>query len=750
MVAIIIPIFTFQGCKVNLKKCSIVAGKVACLPLLLAPAVSFAAQDDAYEDTMVVTASGIEQTIKNAPASVSVITAEELQSNVAKSATDLADILSQAAGVSKAIGNDVGSGIQIRGMPAAYTLLLVDGKRVGSSNGIKTTQQNYFDDINWIPIESIERIEIVRGPMSSLYGSDAMGGVVNIITKKNVKEWNGSLTMGTEIPQESKHGETNTYTAVLGGPLGNGFSVKMNGSWSKRAADESNAADFDKNGNAINGLRWGRGREGKKRTNFGADLAWQMNDNHRMTIGFMRGKEEGLEGTVSENGRKYSVPLRGISELERKNYSFDYQGLLNFGTVKFAAYQNKYENFSEGIPVISNNAISGERSGMLWSKDTVVEGDINIPFDLLLPHSLTLGAQWKKEELDNPSSMGAEPRSGTLGQTYGKVKSQGLFLEDQISLLDDLTLTLGLRYDDTDYGEATTPRAYLVYQPTDSWTFKGGYSEGFKVPTIRQASLSFVETSRGTSCQPFDGYLGKSTPERENIVDCFTRGNANLKPEKSQNWEIGGLYDNSGWQVGLTFFDSRFKDKIATSALGYLYGQTGNDPDDIFWLQRTNLDTARTQGIEATLNIPLIQERQGPWLNKLTLRNNFTRMTKAEDSSGNNLTTSSKFTSYSSLDWDINEKATASLNAQYYGRMLGGCDVVGRNTGTARICNPYMIWGLNGQYKATKNVRLNAGIDNLFDKNPTKTTSSGGYSSTTGNNYFVPGRTFFGSVTVSF
>ncbi len=79
-------------------------------------------------------------------------------------------------------------GVSIRGLDSSYTLILVDGKRVNSRNAV--FRHNDFD-LNWIPVDSIERIEVVRGPMSSLYGSDALGGVVNIITKKNRSEMVG-------------------------------------------------------------------------------------------------------------------------------------------------------------------------------------------------------------------------------------------------------------------------------------------------------------------------------------------------------------------------------------------------------------------------------------------------------------------------------------------------------------------------------------------------------------------------------
>lgn len=681
---------------------------------------------DEFEDVMVVTASGTQQSIKDAPASVTVITAEELQKDIGKSATDLADVLEQVAGISKAINTDVSSGIQIRGMPGAYTLLLVDGKRVSSSNGIKSTQQNYFDDINWVPIESIERIEIVRGPMSALYGSDAMGGVVNIITKKNKDKWSGSMSIGTRQPEGSKRGDTTTYTGTIGGPLGNGFSIRLNGSWDKRNADKSDTSS----------LRWGSGREGKKRYNYGAALDWDINDNHKLSVEATRGQEEGIKGSSASSTE---INLRGITELKREGYSADYTGLFDIGSVKLSAYQNKYENFASGVSIISDGVVIGEEDTFLWSKDRVVEGNVNIPFDFLVPHSLTLGGQWMKEELNNPRSIGATAGTSTYGSHFADATSNGWFIEDQLGLMDDLTLTLGMRYDDTEYGNESTPRAYLVYQTTDYLTLKGGYSEGFKTPTLRQASQGFIETSSGAACNGYADYISGTR--------CYTTGSGDIKPEKSESWEFSALFDYKGWKAELTFFDNRFHDKIASSPVGYINGDTST-----YWMERINLDTARTQGVEGKLDIPLVREPLGPLLNTLTLRNNFTRMIKAEDNLGVMLVTTPKFTSYSSLDWSVNEKLSFAFTAHYYGKMLGlnnAADQSARsNTATARIRNSYFIYDLSGQYKATKNLKFSAGIANLFDKDPVSENPAG--SATSGNNYYVPGRTIYATMTTSF
>jgi len=694
------------------------------LPLLAAVPSVFADDETNNDDIIVVTASAVQQSLKDAPASISVVTAEELEKNIGKSATDLSDVLEQIAGVTKAIGTDVSSGIQLRGMPASYTLILVDGKRVGSSNGTKTTQQNYFDDLNWIPVESIQQIEIVRGPMSSLYGSDAMGGVISIITKKNKKEWSGALTASTHQPESSKSGDTHTYTGTIAGPLGNGVHLRLNGSWNKRDADKSDT----------NSLRWGSGTEGKKRTSYGAELGWDITDNHSVSISTLQGKERGIQGTAVDGTQ---ISLRGANEVERENYAIDYKGLFDFGSMKLTAYQNKYKNYVTNTTTYDENRNPYTSDFTLWNKDTIVEGDINIPYELMFPQSFTFGAQWMKQELYNPRSMGANQYSPTTSHN-AEAKSYGIFAENMTDLRDDLILTLGLRYDNTDFGNELTPRAFLVYHANDYLTLKGGYSEGFKAPTLRQSSPGFIEESRGAGCNGYADYTSGG---------CFTTSDGDIKPEKSKSWELGALVDYDDWSFGVTFFDNRFTDKIATDRIGYIAGDTSGR----YWLKRINLDSARTQGVEGHLNVPLISTPQGAWLNKLTWRNTFTRMIKAEDNKGVMLVTTPKFNYYSALDWQVNEKASVSFNGQLYGKMLGlgsEADEASRgSTATARIRNSYVIYGLSAQYKATKNIRFNAGIDNLFDRNPVDEASS---STASGSNYYVPGRTFYASVTTSF
>ena len=172
----------------------IVSKNKAFAPIVsLVCAINLQAVDNINLEEVVVTASGFLQSIKNAPASISIVKNDDLAKD---SFTSLHSIASKAPGVSVIGGEDgPASGISIRGMEGSQTLVLIDGKRVNSSaanpkGGAGDMNSNFIP-----PVEAIERIEIIRGPMSSLYGSDAVGGVIKIITKKKFDKFSGSVSI---------------------------------------------------------------------------------------------------------------------------------------------------------------------------------------------------------------------------------------------------------------------------------------------------------------------------------------------------------------------------------------------------------------------------------------------------------------------------------------------------------------------------------------------------------------------------
>lgn len=188
--------------------------------------------------TIVVSASGFEQQLKDAPASISVITQEDIQR---KNATNIADLLVDVPGVDvrNGVGKTAGLNVSIRGMNADDTLILIDGRRQTTStdvtpNGFGEAATGFMP-----PLSAIERIEVIRGPMSTLYGSDAMGGVINIITKKVSDEWNGNVTVSGNVMEHGTEADSWKTSFLVNGPLVNDvLGLQLRGSYYDRGQSE--------------------------------------------------------------------------------------------------------------------------------------------------------------------------------------------------------------------------------------------------------------------------------------------------------------------------------------------------------------------------------------------------------------------------------------------------------------------------------------------------------------------------------
>ena len=186
-------------------------------------------------ETIVVTATGYEQDVSKAPASMTVISREELDK---REYNDITDVLRNTPGVVIS-GSGSAQTVSIRGMSSNYTLFLVDGKRQYSKDVNPNGDDNGFEKNILPPIAAIERIEIIRGPASTLYGTDAMGGVINIITKKVSDEWTGTVELGTVIQDQGDAGDIKNGSVYLAGPLiPNKLGLQLNVNKQEREEDQ--------------------------------------------------------------------------------------------------------------------------------------------------------------------------------------------------------------------------------------------------------------------------------------------------------------------------------------------------------------------------------------------------------------------------------------------------------------------------------------------------------------------------------
>ena len=629
---------------------------------------------------IVVTASGFEQNVKDAPASITVVTREDLEKG---SYRDLTDALREVQGVSvTGIANE--KDVFIRGLPGAYTLILVDGKRQ-STRDARTNGNSGFEQSFVPPVSAIERIEVVRGPMSSLYGSDAMGGVINIITRKVGDVWSGSVTTEGTVQQHSKFGNSGQVSWYANGPiLKDQLGLQVWGRGFTRGED-----------GILNGTT------GAKEYDFNGRLTFTPNEDHDI---YLEGGKTRLRRDA-EPGETLARNSDGTYNTNtRDHWSLSHTGRWGPTTSEFSFQQEWAErtNFTRNIRTgrVTENPRSPE------VRNTVLDGKFTTPFELFGNHTLVTGGQYFEARLTDQNPGRRTGRDETFSATQW-----ALFLEDEWRIVDNFALTGGLRLDNHEkYGNHFSPRLYGVWSATEELTIKGGISTGFRAPEIRQIAPGYAYTTGGGGCT-----YGPSGTCGVII------GDPNLEAEKSTSYEVAALWDNGDVALGATYFYTDFKDKISNALVLNPDGTPARWSEDRnyrLWYNY-NIDDAVIQGVELTATWYATPE--------LTLRGNYTYThseQKTGDYEGFPLARTPEHMANLRGDWVTpidGLEAWASLN--YHGSEINAGPRIGTNgtpvtiNGKAgRKYDAYATLDIGAKYAVAENVDLNAAIYNVFDK----------------------------------
>ena len=661
-------------------------------------------------DAVVVTASGFEQRVEQAPASISVLSRAQLQETRYQS---LAEALANVEGVDvgASAGKTGGLNISIRGMPSDYTLVLVDGRRQNAAgnvtpNGFGETSSSFIP-----PMSAIERIEVVRGPVSTLYGSDAMGGVVNIITRRTGGEWAGSFAADGTFQSDSQFGNIYGANFYARGPVVTDLlGLALRGRYSTREAS-SLTYELDDGGTAIVSER-GPSPVENEIWSLGARLNVTPHPDHDFYLDADI-QRQWYDNSTAQLG---TLGTRGYGPEQRFNqeeFVLAHDWRLPFGELQSTLSRSTRETLGRILPddVPGTDREAGDPR-VLEATNTLFDTKL---FTRWRNHTTTVGGQfWDAEMVD-----GVAPAPYTHEQW-------ALFAEDEWRFADNLALTLGVRYDDhSTFGDQVSPRAYVVWNATDNWTIKGGVSQGFKTPRLDQIAEGIT------------GFTGQGTRP--------TIGTPSLQPETSTSSEFAVFYDNrDNFRANVVIFHNSFDDKI-TSGPGLLNCSFGLSQADYdagvtafpdcsdygYWPavetygQSINVDEAVTRGVEASFRWNIADA----W----SLNGNYT-YTDSEQKSGEGaglpLYNTPEHMVNAALRWRATDRLNLWLRGEYRSDRYRSEDSA---TSTAKATwgdyRAYEVFHLGGSYRVTDSVSVNATIYNLLDED---FVSYGSYVSNTG------------------
>lgn len=534
---------------------------------------------------VVVTATRTEHDLKDVPSSAAVVDQEDLKRTPA---INVADALRDVPGVEVFDLSVPGAKrVQIRGESGQRVLVLIDGQKV--------SEQKSMDGAPLlIDPNRIERIEVIKGPASVLYGSEAIGGVINIITKKGGDK---PISVETSVTFDSSTDGFTEYLSAFGGM--NGFKYRVSGSYNDQGNRRSADGEMDDTSYMTRDTAAFLGYDAEK-ASFGVTYEEYWSNLNAMTP----------EGTTGGTLYNFDLDIPLWERRKAGGYAEfrDVSDLVSRVRVD-AYYQEVTKEMINIIGVKPNAMITIDQDQRTRNEQASWGGTMQVD---LLPHEdhhVILGYDVNLDDLDANTEIDMKRYMGStlIASTFSSfdydatMDTHAVYLQDEWTLPEDFTLTLGVRQtwvrselEDTnndDLETGTRSASHPVFSAGLTWagiedtTLRALFSQGYRFPNLQQLYIGTVH--------------GGSDP---------TFPNSDLDPETSNNYEVGARYDNGALNLDVAFFVSNAEDYITTTKV------TGGN-------QFTNVDEADTYGIEASAgytfrSLFLTPYASGTWLKR--------------------------------------------------------------------------------------------------------------------------------------
>lgn len=653
---------------------------------------------------VVVTGTGTRNLLKDAPVQTEVITRKMLDSYGGKSLEEILGGLT----ASFAFGEgDMGSQMQLGGLGNSYILILIDGKRIHGDVGGE-------NDLGLIDPHNIERIEIVKGAQSALYGSDAMAGVINIITKSHSHKGESGV-YADNITRYGSYNDVRQHNSVA-------FSI---GKWTSQTNFQLQHTDGWQN----TAEEWAEGKvltDSKNKT-VNQYTNWQVAE--RLTLAPTKNLELYADGTYyikyinrPQNGKHPSCDVYTY-DLRYNNASASIGGkLMPFGTKKkdevtFSVDWNKHAYFYDYTArTYEYVQLKGEEYGDLngeWYSVPMYRGQSKLQSDqqrvmaqargiFYLPYQNTLntGLEYRYDYLDAPERT----ENGSASDATAAVYAQ-----DEFTPAKWINITAGLRLvNNRNFGFRLTPKLSAMLA-TGDFRFRLGWSQGFKTPTVKELHYRYLHV------------MGSST--------FFNIGNTALNPQTNNYYSVNAEYRTSRFSASVTGYMNDLDNMIALVNVpvgeipaGITTAYLGDGSNNVQARMYKNMEDACTYGIDVNVSYTPLTD--------LTLNAAYSYLdTEAHlyDSNSNKMHTVT-------IDGMAHHKWSASV---IYGHSFSTKYRLGLNLSTRGSSKryyqnngngaPFQIWRLNTTHdigssvsrkgeKANKfSYRIEAGVDNIFN-----------------------------------
>ena len=489
-------------------------------------------------DEVVVTASRTKQEVKESPSSVEVITREDIDKMGAET---LAQALQLALGIDTQENAMVGNRSSLRGMNTNQTLILVDGRRVRTEN---TSETMNFYELKRINMDDVERIEIVRGAASSLYGSEALGGVINII-KKHPGKMQTAVTLDWTSRQSDE---------------GIRFDSGKTGKWALSGSFKH--MDVREQGTDAGSNMYG------KKNFFNLDGRMEMTKDKWLDVFFdyltedLYMKDSLTQGTDYDH-KRFSTGIKYSGRDKRGDYE------MQVYYTYFDKHQRTRERANHSLNSFDdlkfNSLIFDGRRSIQVAKD----------------HLLTFGGEYRKEDYESTRIKGTNTRTleGVTNQLgNSSMDYTAFYLQDEWLASPRWLIIPSLRWDyNSEFGNELTGKLGTTYKITKDVRFKANIGTAYRAPTASELYFSWHHTPNAR-------------------MDVQINGNPNLKPEKALNFDLGFEMEKDKTFGKITYFHNKVDDLINIDTV--MSRLPGFPPRVLATGTYRNIDSATMQGVE--------------------------------------------------------------------------------------------------------------------------------------------------------
>lgn len=660
---------------------------------------------------VVITSTGTQHLLKNTPVQTEVISRKMLESYGGKS---LEDILSGLTASFAFNEGDMGSQTQLNGLGNNYILIMIDGKRIHGDVGGE-------NDLGLIDPHNIERIEIVKGAQSALYGSDAMAGVINIITKKHD-------TDGVLLENSTRYGSYDDLRQHNGIGLRWGrwqsytsFQLQHTDGWQNTTNEYAEAMMITDT----------RNRTLNKYTN------WQLSERLTVDLGRLELYADGSYYTKRiyrpTNGRHPSCDVYTY-DLKYRNASAAVGGKWMTGNgADYLTFDINWDRhayyYAFTDTTLEDGYYRGEQTHYFpyFPGQTELQSDqqrtmANVKGVFYLPHSNTLnvGAEYRYDYLKAPMRVEGGKADDWTAAVYA---------QDEFDPCAWLNITAGLRViDNNAFGLHVTPKLSTMLSIGD-WRLRAGWSQGFKSPTTKELGYHYVKQ------------MGANT--------YYYMGNAKLDAQTSNYWSANVEYRTNRITCSVTGYFNRLDKMISLINVpvseippGATSAFAGDGSTNIIPRMYKNAEDAKTYGVDVNITYNISKE--------LTLGGNYSYL----DTKANVYNTTHNVFHEVIIDGMAHHKWNGYItwNHRFSNNYRLGLNLSSRGSSRRYYENdgdgkPFQLWRLNTTHdfghSKTATYRVELGVDNLFNF---KDTSPRPYHLGTTN----PGTTIFATLTVKF